>query len=60
MDEIHLLLTDFDRDFALIEETTRAIEVGDLGSATEGRCMDIRRFPTSNSQVYRPAAAGRH
>ena len=57
MDEIHLLLTDFDRDFASIEEATHAIEAGDLGPTTEGRCMDIRRFPTSNSQVYQPATA---
>ena len=57
MDEIHLLLTDFDRDFASIEEATHAIDVGDLGPATEGRCMDIRRFPTSDSLVYRPATA---
>ena len=60
MDEIHVLLTDFARDFASSKEATRAIEAGDLGPATEGRCMDIRRFPTSNSIVYRPATAGLH
>lgn len=60
MGEIHLLFTDFARDFASSEEATRAIEAGDLGPTTEGRCMDIRRFPTSNNLVYRPATAEPH
>lgn len=59
-DEIHLLLTAFDRDYTSLEETTRFVEAGDLGSATEGYCLDIRRFPMSNSHVYRPAAPRRH
>ena len=58
MDEIHLLITAFDRDFASIEETIRAIEAGDLGATTKGFCLDIRRFSIISSQVYRPAAPG--
>jgi hypothetical protein len=56
MDEVHLLLTAFDRDFASLEEAIRAVDAGDLGAATEGFCLDIRRFPLSSSQVYRPAS----
>ena len=51
--EIHLLLTEFDRHLASIEEGIQAVQAGDLGSATEGLCRGIRHFPTSNSQVYR-------
>jgi hypothetical protein len=58
MNEIYLLLTAFDRDFASLEETARAVEAGDLGSATEELCWNIRRFPISSSQVYRRAALG--
>lgn len=57
MDEIHLLLTAFDRDFASLEEAKRAVDAGDLGAATEGFCMDIRRFPMNSSQVYRTECA---
>lgn len=56
MNEIHLLLTAFDLDFASLEEAIRAVETGDLGATTEGFCLDIRRFPLSSSQVYRPAS----
>ncbi|MCZ7381171.1 MAG: hypothetical protein O8C64_06340 [Candidatus Methanoperedens sp.] len=56
MDEVHLLLTAFDLDFASLEEAIRAVEAGDLGATTEGFCLDIRRFPLSSSQVYRPAS----
>jgi hypothetical protein len=59
MDEIHLLLTVFDQDFASLDEAKRAAETGDLGSATERRCLDIRRFSTNTSQVYRAAAPRR-
>ncbi len=54
MDEIHLLLTDFEGDFASFEETIRAIADGSLVSTIDGRCMNILRFPASNSKVYRP------
>jgi hypothetical protein len=56
MDEIHLLLSVFDRSFASFEEGAHAIEAGDLGSATGGHCLDIRDFPTSSSQVHRSGA----
>ncbi|MCZ7385521.1 MAG: hypothetical protein O8C63_12355 [Candidatus Methanoperedens sp.] len=56
MDEVHLLLTAFDLDFASLEEAIRAVEAGDLGATTEGFCLDIRRFPLSSSQVYRSAS----
>jgi len=59
MEEIHLSVTAFDRDFASTEEAARAVETGDLGSATDARCLDIRCFLASTSQVYRPAAPGR-
>jgi hypothetical protein len=55
MDEIHLLLTSFERDFASLEEATRAVETAGPGAATAGLCLEIRNFPNSNSQVYRPA-----
>lgn len=57
-EEIHLLLLDFEREFASFEEATRAVDAGDLGAATEGRCLDIRRFPAAVSQVYRAGAGG--
>jgi len=53
---VHLIVTIFGREFASAEASRGAIEAGDLGSATDVRCLDIRRFPVSTSEVYRPAA----
>jgi hypothetical protein len=58
MGEVHLLLTAFDRELASPEEATQSIDAGNLGPSTGEVCMDIRSFPTSNSQVYRLATAG--
>jgi hypothetical protein len=58
VDEIHLLVTPFERDFPALLDSRHAIVNGDLGSQSEWRCLDIRRFPMTTCKVFRPAVPG--
>lgn len=55
-DEIFLLLTSFEREFASFTDGLRAAGTSDLGDGNEGLCRNIRDFPATDSRVYRPTA----
>ena len=51
--EIHLLISEFEKEYRSSEEAFEAIKSGTLGDSTRGLCRSINEFPKVNSRIYR-------
>ena len=51
--EIHLLLSEFEKEYRSSRQAVESIKSGRLGNAIRGLCRSISEFPTVKSKIYR-------